>query len=219
MKTLCRDGATLHQHFNLIRSTRLRGTTTSRVHPHPAQVPAVEEKPAAAQVPAVEEKPAAAQVPAVEEKPAAAQVPAVEEKPAAAQVPAVEEKPAQVQNSVKAPSASVQPHAEGTYLDCATEEHTHTHIHHAKRKRYTHSYTSTESVCGMKLIAVLFSLQMWKLSEKVPGRTGRGQKISPGVLVQIGPLHTITNTTHLCTPLNMYINSYSIKALKPYNNR
>ncbi|XP_046696278.1 nischarin-like isoform X2 [Silurus meridionalis] len=78
MKTLCRDGATLHQHFNLIRSTRLRGTTTSRVHPHPAQVPAVEEKPAAAQVPAVEEKPAAAQVPAVEEKPAAAQVPAVE---------------------------------------------------------------------------------------------------------------------------------------------
>ncbi|XP_046696273.1 translation initiation factor IF-2-like isoform X2 [Silurus meridionalis] len=127
MKTLCRDGATLHQHFNLIRSTRLRGTTTSRVHPHPAQVPAVEEKPAAAQVPAVEEKPAAAQDPAVEEKPAAAQVPAVEEKPAAAQVPAVEVKPAQVQNSVKAPSASVQPHAEGTYLDCATEEHTHTH--------------------------------------------------------------------------------------------
>ncbi|XP_046696265.1 uncharacterized protein LOC124379752 isoform X3 [Silurus meridionalis] len=193
----CKTPVTLHQHFNLIRSTRLRGTTTSRVHPHPAQVPAVEEKPAAAQVPAVEEKPAAAQVPAVEEKPAAAQVPAVEEKPAAAQVPAVEEKPAQVQNSVKAPSASVQPHAEGTYLDCATEEHTHTHIHHAKRK----------------------SLQMWKLSEKVPGRTGRGQKISPGVLVQIGPLHTITNTTHLCTPLNMYINSYSIKALKPYNNR
>ncbi|XP_046696266.1 uncharacterized protein LOC124379752 isoform X4 [Silurus meridionalis] len=175
----CKTPVTLHQHFNLIRSTRLRGTTTSRVHPHPAQVPAVEEKPAAAQVPAVEEKPAAAQVPAVE----------------------------------------VQPHAEGTYLDCATEEHTHTHIHHAKRKRYTHSYTSTESVCGMKLIAVLFSLQMWKLSEKVPGRTGRGQKISPGVLVQIGPLHTITNTTHLCTPLNMYINSYSIKALKPYNNR
>ncbi|XP_046696267.1 uncharacterized protein LOC124379752 isoform X5 [Silurus meridionalis] len=163
----CKTPVTLHQHFNLIRSTRLRGTTTSRVHPHPAQVPAVEEKPAAAQVPAVE----------------------------------------------------VQPHAEGTYLDCATEEHTHTHIHHAKRKRYTHSYTSTESVCGMKLIAVLFSLQMWKLSEKVPGRTGRGQKISPGVLVQIGPLHTITNTTHLCTPLNMYINSYSIKALKPYNNR
>ncbi|XP_046696269.1 uncharacterized protein LOC124379752 isoform X7 [Silurus meridionalis] len=141
----CKTPVTLHQHFNLIRSTRLRGTTTSRVHPHPAQVPAVEEKPAAAQVPAVE----------------------------------------------------VQPHAEGTYLDCATEEHTHTHIHHAKRK----------------------SLQMWKLSEKVPGRTGRGQKISPGVLVQIGPLHTITNTTHLCTPLNMYINSYSIKALKPYNNR
>ncbi|XP_046696268.1 nischarin-like isoform X6 [Silurus meridionalis] len=116
----CKTPVTLHQHFNLIRSTRLRGTTTSRVHPHPAQVPAVEEKPAAAQVPAVEEKPAAAQVPAVEEKPAAAQVPAVEEKPAAAQVPAVEEKPAQVQNSVKAPSASVQPHAEayrcGNYL-------------------------------------------------------------------------------------------------------
>ncbi|KAF7688184.1 hypothetical protein HF521_014190 [Silurus meridionalis] len=107
----CKTPVTLHQHFNLIRSTRLRGTTTSRVHPHPAQVPAVEEKPAAAQVPAVEEKPAAAQDPAVEEKPAAAQVPAVEEKPAAAQVPAVE----------------VQPHAEGTYLDCATEEHTHTH--------------------------------------------------------------------------------------------
>ncbi|XP_046696279.1 uncharacterized protein LOC124379757 isoform X3 [Silurus meridionalis] len=74
----CKTPVTLHQHFNLIRSTRLRGTTTSRVHPHPAQVPAVEEKPAAAQVPAVEEKPAAAQVPAVEEKPAAAQVPAVE---------------------------------------------------------------------------------------------------------------------------------------------
>ncbi|KAF7693233.1 hypothetical protein HF521_008549 [Silurus meridionalis] len=48
----------LHQHFNLVRSVRLRGTTRSRVHPHPAQVPAVEEKPAAAQVPAVEEKPA-----------------------------------------------------------------------------------------------------------------------------------------------------------------
>ncbi|KAF7688181.1 hypothetical protein HF521_014187 [Silurus meridionalis] len=117
----CAGDGSLHQHFNLIRSTRLRGTTTSRVHPHPAQVPAVEEKPAAAQVPAVEEKPAQlhqhfnlirstrlrgtttsrvhphpAQVPAVEEKPAAAQVPAVEEKPAAAQVPAVEEKPAQV---------------------------------------------------------------------------------------------------------------------------
>ncbi|KAF7709973.1 hypothetical protein HF521_016823 [Silurus meridionalis] len=65
MKTLCRDGLTLHQHFNLIRSVRLRGTTTSRVHPLLAQVPAVEEKPAAAQVPAVEEKPAAAQVEAV----------------------------------------------------------------------------------------------------------------------------------------------------------
>ncbi|KAF7688175.1 hypothetical protein HF521_014181 [Silurus meridionalis] len=95
----------LHQHFNLIRSTRLRGTTTSRVHPHPAQDPAVEEKPAAAQDPAVEEKPAAAQDPAVEEKPAAAQVPAVEEKPAAAQVPAVEKKPAAAQ----VPAVEVKP--------------------------------------------------------------------------------------------------------------
>ncbi len=47
-------------------------------------------------------------------------------------------------------------------------------------------------------------------------RAGLGQKNRPWHFGPDRPTTYDQNATHLCTPLNTYTNSYSIKALKPY---